>query len=79
MIEWHKASDVLPPCNTAVLVAGAETDGTYPEEFVHLMKMFVKHYSYNEYMWQCVWDAEVYEVYEDDQWAYINLPEKDGE
>ena len=81
MIEWHKVKDVLPPCSKSVLVAGSETDGTYPEEFVHLMKMFVNHYSYgDEYMWRCVWDADVYEVYEDDQWAYINFPgpEKDG-
>mgnify|MGYP006935438312 FL=1 len=80
MIEWHKVVDELPPCSKSVLVAGSETDGTYPEEFVHLMKMFIKHYPYgDEYMWQCVWDADVYEVYEDDQWAYINLPEKDGD
>lgn len=79
MIEWHKVTDELPPYDTPVLVAGTETDGTYPEEYVHLMKMFVKHYSYgDEYMWQCIWDADVYEVYEDYQWAYINLPEKDG-
>lgn len=55
MIEWHKVKDVLPPCSKSVLVAGSETDGTYPEEFVHLMKMFVNHYSYgDEYMWRCV-------------------------
>lgn len=81
MIEWHKVKDVLPPCGKSVLVAGSEADGTYPEEFVHLMKMFVKHYSYgDEYKWRCVWDADVCEVYKDDQWAYINLPEpeKDG-
>lgn len=76
MIEWHKVTDELPPYDTPVLVAGSETDGTYPEEYVHLMKMFVAHHTY---LWQCVWDADIYEVYEDDQWAYINLPKKDGD
>ena len=79
MIEWHKAKDELPPCDTPVLVAGSDTDGTYPEEYVHLMKMFVKHSpDGDENVWQCVYDLDIYEVYEDDQWAYINLPEKDG-
>ena len=80
MIEWHKAKDELPPCDTPVLVAGSETDGTYPEEYVHLMKIFVKHSpDGDENVWQCVYDLDIYEVYEDDQWAYINLPEKDGD
>ena len=43
MIEWHKAKDELPPCDTPVLVDGSETDGTYPEEYVNLMKKFVAH------------------------------------
>ena len=73
MIEWHKAKDELPPCDTPVLVAGSE------EEYVHLMKMFVEHSpDGDENVWQCVWDLDVYDVYDDDQWAYINLPEKDG-
>ena len=80
MIEWHKVKDKLPPYDTPVLVAGSETDGTYPEEYVHLMKMFVKHWSDgHDNMWQCVYDAEVSWVNDDDQWAYINLPEKDGD
>lgn len=80
MIEWHKVTDELPPENTPVLVAGSETDGTYPEEYVHLMEMFVKHWpDGDENMWQCVYDAEISWVNEDDQWAYINLPEKDGD
>lgn len=80
MIEWHKVTDELPPYDTTVLVAEAETDGTYPEEYVHLMKMFVKHWSDgDENMWQCVYDYEVRWVEDDDQWAYINLPKKDGD
>ena len=70
MVEWHKVKDELPPEDTPVLVAGSETDGTYPEEYVHLMKMFVKH---------CPDGAEVSWVEDDDQWTYINLPEKDGD
>lgn len=80
MIEWHKAKDELPPYDTPVLVAGSETDGTYPEEYVHLMKMFVKHWpDGDENMWQCIYDAEVSWVCDDDYWAYINLPKKDGD
>lgn len=80
MIEWHKVTDELPPYDTPVLVAGSETDGTYPEEYVHLMKMFVKHWTDGDKnMWQCVYDAEISWVNDDDQWAYINLPEKDGD
>nr|DAU29852.1 MAG TPA: hypothetical protein [Caudoviricetes sp.] len=80
MIEWHKASDGLPPYDTSVLVAGSETDGTYPEEYVHLMKLFCKHWpDGDENMWQCVYDFEIEWVNDDDQWAYINLPEKDGD
>lgn len=44
------------------------------------MKMFVKHWTdADENMWQCVHDAEVSWVNDDDQWTYINLPEKDGD
>mgnify|MGYP004562082759 FL=1 len=79
MIEWHKIVDELPPYNTPVLVAGAETDGTYPKEYTHLMEMFVKHWpDGDENMWRCVYDAEVSWVEDYDQWAYINLPKKDG-
>ena len=61
-------------------MAGAETDGTYPEEFVHLKKLFVKHWSDgDENMWQRVYGAEISWVVDDDQWAYINLPKKDGD
>ena len=70
----------MPPCDTPVFVAGSETDGTYPEEYVLLMKMYVKHSpDGDENVWLCVYDLGIYEVYEDDQWAYINLPEKDGD
>lgn len=80
MIEWRKIEDELPPYDTPVLVASSETDGTYPKEFVRLMKMFVKHRKYrDENMWQGVHDAEIDWVYKDDQWAFINLPEKDGD
>lgn len=80
MIEWNKVKDELPPYDVPVLVAGSETDGTYPEEYVHLMELFVKHWSDgDENMWRCVYDADVSWVNDDDQWAYINLPEKDGD
>lgn len=75
MIEWHKVTDELPPYDTPVLVSGSDTR-TYLEEYVHVMKIFIKNHTY---LWQCMWDADVYEVYEDDYWAYINLPKKDGD
>ena len=77
-----KIFDEVKRCGAKVVMKNniAECVLLSPEEYVHLMQMFVKHSpDGDENMWQCVYDAEISWVNDDDQWAYINLPEKDGE
>lgn len=73
MIEWHKAKDVLPPCDTAVLVA--ITAEGYISEEVAVAKLLKTH-GYTMWFNDCLpWRY----IEDTDYWAYINLPEKDGE
>ena len=76
MIEWHRVSDGLPPYSVPVLVA-CKCGETHPEEVMFIMKA-VKDEDYH-IVWECLYDYDQSPIYDDDQWAYINLPEKDGE
>ena len=70
MIEWHKAKDELPEERKTVLLAYWDVNGCYNEK-----TMVVCHRV--EDRW--IYDREYYTINnDDDQWAYINLPEKDG-
>ena len=73
MIEWHRAKDELPPYDTTVLIA-VKVENRYVPEGVLNVRL-VK--SYGDNMWYGI--GAFVSVEEDDQWAYINLPEKDGD
>ena len=73
MIEWHKAKDKLPPYNTSVLIAVKAEDRYVPEGVLNVR--FVK--AYGDDVWYGIGNWRYVE--DDDQWAYINLPEKDGD
>lgn len=76
MIEWHKAKDELPSSGTPVLVA-CNCGGVYPENVMFVMKLAKD--EYRCVVWECLYDFAQSPIYDDDQWAYINLPEKDGD
>lgn len=76
MIEWHRVSDGLPPYSVPVLVA-CKCGETYPEDVMFIMKA-VKDEDYH-IVWECLYDHDQSTIYDDDQWVYINLPERDGD
>jgi hypothetical protein len=76
MIEWNRTSEGLPPYNIPVLVA-CKCGETYPEEVMFIMKRVVDEYNCD--VWECLYDYDQSTIYDDDQWAYINLPKKDGD
>lgn len=74
MIEWHKAKDELPPIGKTVIVAMSNYFDQYVEGLVCIMKYDGDgHWKYYESEIECVG------VLQTDCWAYINLPEKDGD
>lgn len=81
MIEWHKAKDELPPDNVSVLVSIVSIYGSYPEAFVCMAKLEKHDYTERDdhNMWRCMCDNTLSYIKDDDQLAYINLPEKDGD
>lgn len=72
MIEWHRVKDELPPYDTNVLVA-VKLDNKYAPEGVINVRL-IKPYGDN--IWYGI--GSLGSVEDDDQWAYINLPKKDG-
>ena len=73
MIEWHKAKDELPPYDTTVLIA-VKVKNRYVSEGVLNVRL-VK--AYGDNVW---YGIENWRYVEDnDQWVYINLPEKEAD
>lgn len=71
MIEWHKAKDELPEEKKLVLLTYWDVNGDYTERTTVVCHRL-------EDRW--IRDDGYYTINNvDDQWAYINLPKKDGE
>lgn len=71
MIEWHRAKDILPEEKKLVLLTYWDVNGDYTERTTVVCHRL-------EDRW--IYDDGYYTVNNvDDQWAYINLPEKDGD
>jgi hypothetical protein len=76
MIEWHKVTDELPPYDTTVRIAVKAEDRYASKNILkaRLLKAF------GDNVWYGIGDWRYVRYVEDnDQWAYINLPEKDGD
>lgn len=80
MIEWHKAKDELPPWHKYVLICDYWSN--YKDIYMAELDEYVyddEDETIKELQWfgsnGSIGDVDV----EHDYWAYINLPEKDGE
>lgn len=74
MIEWHKVKDELPSYETDVLVCDSLSD--YTDVFVGCLEE--DEYAEDGLIWLGT-DGSVGDASYEDQWAYINLPEKDDD
>ena len=74
MIEWHKAKDELPPYEVDVLVCDSLSG--YTDVFVGCLEEDED--AEDGLIWLGT-DGSVGDALYNDQWAYINLPEKDGD
>lgn len=74
MIEWHKVVDKLPPYEVDVLVCDSSSD--YTDVYVACIEKDED--AEDGFIWLGT-DGSVGDALHDDYWAYINLPEKDGD
>lgn len=76
MIEWHKASEELPKYGESVFVAEKTPYDEYLEDSIYVARLFCEN---NENVWSR--GNYIYWISDDDQWAYVNLPnpKKDGD
>ena len=74
MIEWHRASDGLPKSGVPVYEKEKTPYDEYLEDSIYVARLFCEN---DENVWSR--GDYIYWISDDDLWAYINLPEKDGE
>lgn len=74
MIEWHRLVDELPSYEVDVLVCDSLSG--YTEVYVACLEK--DEGAEDEFIWLGT-DGAVGDALYDDYWAYINLPEKDGD
>lgn len=71
MIEWYKVMDKLPPYEADVLVCDSLSD--YTDVYIACLEKDED--AENGFIWLGT-DGSVGDALYDDQWAYINLPER---
>ena len=74
MIEWHRVVDELPSYEVDVLVCDSLSG--YTDVYVGCLEEDED--AENGFIWLGT-DGSVGDALYDDYWAYINLPEKDGD
>lgn len=74
MIEWHKVVDELPPYEVDVLVCDSLSG--YTDVYVACLEKYED--EEDGFIWLGT-DGSFGDTLYDDQWAYINLPKKDGD